>query len=168
VDNSNSTTSGSLAAHLSKLPAGFQPFDIFVQLARIVALPIIEFVPLRRRGSLVEVLLLERPADDKFWPSMLHTPGTVIRATDDSLENAFRRIIEDELASTAVGKPVFVQNKLIKSLRGTEVSQIYWLEVTGQPSVGMFYNVAELPTNMLAPQREFIGKSVSNYLEHHG
>lgn len=156
-----------LVRSLSKLQAGFLPYDVFIQVARLVALPIIEFVPLRHHEGQVEVLLLERGPDDPIWPNTLHTPGTVIRATDTEkkIYLAFRRILVDELKGTEVSNPQYVGSILHKSRRGAEHAQIYWVEVTGLPKAGQFYPVDALPDNLIQSQLRFILEAVRSYQE---
>src|SRR5580704_17304344 len=67
---------------LKKLEPGFQPYPIFEQIARIVVLPIVELIPLRMHNGTLQVLLIQRAADDEYWPNLWHTPGTVVRSTD--------------------------------------------------------------------------------------
>lgn len=148
---------------LAKAQPGYLPPPIFHQITRLVATPIVEVVPLRtHEGNKVEVLLLERPSDDPVWPNMLHTPGTVIRATD-SLESALRRILEDELGGIAISDPQFVDNIIHHSGRGLEVSQIYWVEVADSKSAEQFYDISELPNTLVESQRDFISQAVKNY-----
>jgi len=156
------------AALLKQLEPGFLPYPIFEQIARLVTLPIIEFIPLRFHDGQVEVLLIERPADDPFWPGLLHTPGTVIRATDlhrPEADNdvAFQRILHDELKDTAIGQPHYVGSLFHQSKRGTEQAQLYWVEVTGEPQIGKFYRVAELPASLIDSQVTFINAAALNY-----
>lgn len=151
---------------LSKLEPGFLPFDIFHEVARLVALPIIEVVPLRRaaQGG-IEVLLLAREADDPAWPGMLHVPGTVVRASDTmgSFDDALKRILVDELAGISSSPPVFVKNIVHKQARGVEVSQIFWVEVTAEPAVGRFYNAEALPKTLVETQRGFIVDAIEDF-----
>ncbi len=120
---------------LSQLKPGFLPYNIFVQLARLVVMPIIEFVPLRSRGDIIEVLLLKRSKYDDIWPGEVHAPGTVIRATDNQGEiyKAFQRILIDELQGTTVSDGHFVGTRLHPSKRGMEHAQVFWIEVYGEP-----------------------------------
>ena len=60
-------------------------------------------VPLRLNISgNIEVLLTKREASDPVWGGMLHTPGTVMRASDQkpNNEDALSRIIDGELSDT--------------------------------------------------------------------
>lgn len=153
-----------LVSLLKDVKPGFQPFDVFIELARIVTLSIVEWVPLRLHDGKVEVLLLPRSSDDPFWPAELHTPGTVLRATDgEGYSKVYERIEQDELNGTEVSDPVFVTNILHSSKRGSEHSSIYWVEVTGEPKIGVFYDTDNLPKNLVESQRAFIASAVASY-----
>lgn len=152
---------------LRKLQPGFYPLEIFLQLARLVVLPIVEFVPLRLRDDgKVEVLLLTRESDDAIWPNQLHTPGTVIRPTDidSQMYLPFKRIVEDELNGTEISSPHYVGNLFNKSKRGVEQAQIYWVEATAEPKTGQFYPVDELPPNLVDSQPKFIEQAAQSFL----
>lgn len=154
---------------LKKLEPGFFSYDIFVQLARLVVMPIIEIVPLRMTGlGSVEVLLLSRGSDDPIWPNMVHTPGTVIRATDDEddMFGAFKRILETELGGTKISVPYFVGSIFHHSRRGAEQAQVYWVEVLESPRVGKFYSMSALPDNLIALQRGFMEQAARSYAAH--
>jgi hypothetical protein len=153
---------------LKELEPGFLPYDIFVEIARLVVLPIIEFVPLRmnKEGD-VEVLLLSRGKDDPLWPDMLHTPGTVIRPTDREGEMylAFERITKDELNATLVSRPYYVGSVFHGSKRGMEQSQVFWVEVLEEPKIGKFYSANKLPVQLIDSQQRFIEQAVKNFKE---
>lgn len=153
-----------LVTLLKKLEPGFQPFEIFLQMARLNVLPIIEFVPLRMRDGKVEVLLLDREA----WPHGLHTPGTVIRPTDIAAGNyqAFDRILKDELAGTEVSDPHYAGSTLHSSPRGGEQAQIFWVEVQGEPKAGAFYPADALPDDLIESQQKFIKLAVGDFKKH--
>ena len=153
---------------LKQLKPGFLPYPIFEQVARLVALPIVEFVPLRKGENGIEVLLIARPDDDPLWPGLLHTPGTVIRATDlneGRQENwpAFDRILNDELKGTTVGSPHYVGSILHQSKRGAEQAQLYWVEVVGMPIEGKFYEASNLPQGLIISQSIFIKACIDNF-----
>lgn len=156
---------------LSKFKPGFLPYPVFEQVARIVALPIVEFVPLRLKDGKVEVLLIPRDNNDPHWSGMVHTPGTVIRATDLNSEEgnypAFKRIIHDELKDTSIGPPHYVGSILHESKRGVEQAQLYWVEVLGEPNIGVFYSVDALPDNLIKSQENFIKEASRNFIESH-
>lgn len=151
---------------LSSLQPGVLPFRIFRELARLSVMPIIEVVPLRLNSSnKIEILLLKRESDDPIWPSQLHVPGTVIRASDSSgtYHDAFSRILEKELGGIQTSEPVFVRNLLHHSGRGMESSQIYWIEVNGEPTSGMFYDTDSLPNTIVNSQLDFIPDVIASF-----
>jgi hypothetical protein len=152
-----------VASLLSKLEPGFLPFPIFHEVTRLTATPIIEVVPLRQNEvGKVEILLLQRPSDDPIWPSQLHVPGAVIRALD-SFESAFGRIISKELNDVEATKPKFVKNIIHHSGRGMESSQVYWIEVRGNPTDGHFYDITDLPETLVKSQLDFIPAAIDDY-----
>lgn len=155
------------AALLKEFEPGFLPYPIFEQVARLVALPIVEFIPLRQHNGATEVLLIARPGDDALWPGMLHTPGTVVRATDinksSDMWEPLRRILHDELFDTECGPHHFVGSQLHASKRGAEQAQIYWIEVIGEPKIGDFFPISKLPTDLMDSQRAFITQSVQYF-----
>ena len=154
---------------LAKLEPGYLPYPVFEQVARLVALPIIEIIPLRvGQDGKIEVLLLDRGPEDPLWPNMLHTPGTVVRATDVHDKNnqdwgAFQRIFHDELADTAVSAPHYVGSMFHQSKRGSEQAQLYWVEVTEEPQKGTFYDTNNLPETLITSQVTFIGLATKNF-----
>jgi hypothetical protein len=154
---------------LKRFEPGFLPYPVFEQVARIVALPIVEFIPLRKTDAGIEVLLVARPDDDALWPGLLHTPGTVVRATDFGTDQAlwppFYRIIHEELQGTELGTPHYVGSNLNRSKRGVEQSQLYWIEVLSEPTIGTFYPVTDLPDSLMDSQRTFINEAIRNYSE---
>jgi hypothetical protein len=159
------------AALLKQFEPGFLPYPVFEQIARLIALPIIEFVPLRKNKDKIEVLLIAREADDPYWPSLLHTPGTVIRATDltrDQSSNwpAFERIIKGELMDTKVGVLHYVGSIFHESKRGAEQAQLYWIEVQGDPKIGEFYAVDDLPSHLMESQYAFITEAARHFKNH--
>lgn len=155
-----------IATLLSKLEPGFLPFDIFHQVTRLVATPIVEVVPLRlnSRGK-VEVLLLEREADDPVWPGQLHVPGTVVRATDapGSFNVPLQRVLAKELTGTKTSEPTFVKSILHHSGRGMEASQVFWVEVQNEPTSGTLYPIEALPHEIVASQLDFIPDVIAHF-----
>jgi hypothetical protein len=146
---------------LKKLEPGFLPFEIFLQITRVVVTPVIEFVPLRVQEDKVQVLLLDRDV----WPFGLHTPGTVIRATDnaDSNYQAFHRILHDELQDIKVSQPYYAGSNLHPSQRGMEQAQVFWIEVLEEPKVGEFHDVDSLPEKTMDSQIPFIKLAASSF-----
>jgi hypothetical protein len=147
-----------LLSLLEKLEPGFYPIEIFWQFARLSTMPTIEFVPFRYIGESLEVLLLPRADDDKFWPGMMHIPGCVIRP-NDTRDDVFARIMHDELLDVSLGEPTFVATHVRKTTRGNEHAEIYCAEVLGEPKVGKFYDVQSLPENIIDVYRNLIAEA---------
>jgi hypothetical protein len=155
---------------LARIPAGFLPFPVFRQVARLAVFSIVEVVPMRVRDGQVEVLLLKRGEEKQdwpeLWPGILHTPGTVIRPTDKlgSYKDAFHRILQDELHGVELaGEPEYVYNLLHHNKRGTESAQVFMAEVVGEPKAGVFYSADRLPNNIMLSQLDFIPTAVAAF-----
>lgn len=156
------------AKTLSKLRPGILPESIFLETTRLTVSSIVEIVPLRKIDNRVQVLLTQRDANDPNWPGMLHIPGTVVRPTDEegSYITAFSRIIEDELSSVQLsGEPQYVCSVLHKVARGMEDAKVFYIEVTGEPIQGVFYDVDALPDNIIDTQIDYIHSAVKNFVE---
>lgn len=157
----------SAASYLATLTPGKLPLSIFIEVARLTVTPIIELVPLRHRETGLEVLLLERPEDDPIWAGQLHTPGTVVRASDrkGSFAEAFDRLLEGELAGAErLGDPVFVTTRFHDVQRGAELAHIYTVELAESGEAGSFYPVKALPSRLVASQKEFILEAAAHVL----
>jgi hypothetical protein len=155
-----------VAGALSNLQPGVLPFDIFHAIARLMVMPIIEVVPLRRGPEgRVEILLLKREANDPVWPRQLHVPGTVVRASDEagSFRDALTRVLEGELKQVEVGEPVLVKNILHHSGRGMEASQVFWVEVRGEAGKREFYDAEHLPDTIVKSQLDFIPDAIAHF-----
>ncbi len=145
-----------IAALLRKLEPGFLPLELFLQFTRLMVSSIIEVVPLRLVGTDAEVLLLPRDGNDPVWGGLLHTPGTVLRPTDASLETALQRLLDEELPGISSSQAVFVEHRLHTQDRGRELSLVYWVEVQTSIADGTFSSVSALPTKLVSTQRPFI------------
>ncbi|MEI6477531.1 MAG: hypothetical protein WCO52_00900 [bacterium] len=155
-----------LTSLLSQLEPGKLPLPVFMEMARLTTVPIIEIVPLRYGSeSGIEVLMLVREESDPLWAGMLHTPGTVIRAYDEpgSYKGAFDRILKEELGGTLTTEPVLLKTVLRKVQRGTELASIYYVEVTGEPIQGTFYPLEPFPDNVVESQIGFIHEAAKAY-----
>jgi len=155
-----------LAELLSQLRPGFLPQPVFIEVARLTVTPVVEVVPLRSARFGPQVLLLERDQKDPTWPGMLHTPGSVVRATDreGSYTDALSRILLDELHAIATkSNPRFVGNFLHKVRRGMESAIVYYVEIAGEPRTGDFYDISSLPPNVVDTQLGFIEAAAETF-----
>jgi hypothetical protein len=126
---------------------------------------IIELVPLRTAGGHTEVLLTQREADDPLWPSQWHTPGNVIRPTDDAdtHKDTFSRLFAEELdGAKPAGLPVYVGTMHMNIERGYNNAMIYWTELAHAP-VGRWFDVRKLPETYMKLQRPFLDAAVAHY-----
>jgi hypothetical protein len=152
---------------LAKLRPGFLPFPLFQEFARLMVLPIVELVPLRKSmNGDIEILLLPRDDTDPIWPDQLHVPGTVVRATDNTVAECLNRLVLGELIDGSYSIPTFATNILHDSGRGKESSQVYWVEVTKEPTIGSFYPYRNLPSRVVQSQLDFLSLAVEHYEKH--
>jgi len=151
-----------VASELKKIPQGLIPLPIFNEIARLAALTAIEFIPFRKNNDAVEVLLFRRSLDDSFWPSLLHTPGTILRASDTTFDDAYNRLFKDELNC----KPLaikFIGNELILNERGRVLLFKYIVDVTDIQTDGEFHDTKSLPDDVLAQHKEMILAAVGHF-----
>lgn len=144
------------ASLLRRLPKGFLPYDIFIQVARLVTTPTMEVAPIRMREGKLEIYLTKRSPHDLHWPSSWHIPGTVIRSTDDegNFTSGFKRVLDDELgpAFQYVSDPQLVYTKFWDVLRGRELDMVHyiWVEVNETtPINGAFFQRENIPESTI-------------------
>jgi ADP-ribose pyrophosphatase YjhB (NUDIX family) len=149
---------------LGRLEPGFMPFPLFLQIYRLTPSPSLEFIPFRRdkQGSL-EVLLLQRPADDPIWPGEWHNPGRVLRA-GETFESATASLLHEELQAATISLgPTLVTNLIHQSRRGTEASLIYWIELVEPVPCGTFWPLNALPENVITSEIAVIRTAADHY-----
>ena len=151
-----------VASELKSLPQGLIPLPIFNEIARLAALTAIEFIPFRKNDESVEVLLFRRPADDSFWPGLLHTPGTILRSSDTSFDDAYTRLFNDELKCKPLSVK-FIDNELILNERGRVLLFKYLVDVTNIATGGDFYDVTALPDDVLPQHRDMMLEAVKQF-----
>jgi hypothetical protein len=156
------------ASILARLGPGFLPFDIFSQVARLCVMPILELVPLRRNhAGQLEILLFKRPGNDPHWANGLHTPGTVIRATDvgHELDAALIRLYDEDLTFRPKVEPIFVGTMFYKAARGSEFSTISYIDLSGMETpAGTWHLYDQLPGDAIPIQRDFIARAVQMFI----
>jgi hypothetical protein len=163
---------------LRGLEEGRQPYELFLEIARLAVMGSVEMVPLRTTAAgKTEVLLTQRPEND-VWAEQWHVPGTIMLPTDKvesshDYDDAFGRIFGDngELKSgvKVIGKPVYVDSERRKTRRGDEFAAIHYAEVTGEPTIGRFFDAEAFPDNVPEPgvihhHVEFIQEAVARYM----
>lgn len=64
---------------------------------------------------------------------------------------------------TKISRPMYVGSIFHESKRGAEQAQLYWVEVEGEPMVGSFYPINNLPTDLMESQRLFIQQAAQHF-----
>lgn len=152
-----------LVSLLNRSTPGDLPPDVFEAVGRIAVYPAIEFIPLRKVDGRIEVLLFQRPVDDIVWPSMWHTPGTILRPTDVRYEDAFARLINDELAGTEINPPIFMGAELSSNARGRCLLLEHLVVIKGEPRAGRFFPVDGLPASFIGDQRASLDRAIDKF-----
>lgn len=140
----------------------------------------IETVFLKRdnRGH-VNVLLTKRPPNDAYYPNQWHSPGTMLRGADvpketktnpdvpkfDGYKEAFDRLVEGELKLQFRGEPKQVKSFLHFTPRGPENALIFLCELDGEPKVGRFFDIMELPPDLIEHHHRIIYTAVKAFEE---
>lgn len=155
---------------LSKLEPGKLPFPIFMEFARIAAIPIVELVPLRHSSGKIEALFIEREASDPIWGGLLHTPGTVVTSSDFELgiDGILNRLVERELPGIEFISPFHhVETVVHKVKRGTECAAVYYAQVSPEieSKIGEWHDVTKLPDSVVDTQRSFIRTAAEKFNE---
>jgi len=153
-----------VATALKEYKPGFLPEPLFVSIAHLAVLTAIEFIPLRKTpDGTIQVLLFQRPATDPIWPSMLHTPGTIVRPSDATLDDGFRRLYKDELSNITAVTPIFTGFNLVHYKRGSAVTLEHIVLLDQEPAGGTFYDVDNLPTTFIEEQRVMVQRAVTKF-----
>ncbi|HEU4984393.1 MAG TPA: NUDIX hydrolase [Nitrososphaera sp.] len=146
---------------LAKLQPGYLPQRLFDEVNRLHVSSTIVIVPLRRAQTGLEVLLIKRGfgPTDPVWPGHWHLPGTMLRPNDKEgdYSDAFQRILQGELKNTATsGEQQFILTAFTETKRGREHTQLYWIEIVGEPAEGEFFPVDQLPSPIIEHEKAYI------------
>ncbi len=150
---------------LKKLEPGLLPEPIFIALSRLVVMVAVEFLVLRKTDAGVEILLTQRPDDDPIWPSKWHSPGTIIRPTDSSLQSCFDRLYKDELGGMDPLSPRPVGISYGTGDRGTGLTMEYVLDASDiDVPTGRFFSLHTLPENCIQEQLPMWKRAISSFV----
>ncbi|MDB4978422.1 MAG: hypothetical protein JWM56_608 [Candidatus Peribacteria bacterium] len=163
-----------LVGLLEKLGPSTMPVSVFNALAAKVVLTGIELIILRRHAGWVEVLLLQRPADDPHWPGQWHIPGTILRNSDapevlnaeGSYRPALLRIQTGEL-KVRVTNPRPVGSYFHRAERGVVNSLLFIGKADDNGEEGSYFPVDELPDDIIGCHRPMIELAVEAYNSQH-
>lgn len=153
-----------VAHALNNLDPHFLPEEIFYAISRLVVTVTIELVPYVQKEGGTYLLLLKRPSSDPFWPSLLHTPGTVARPTDPTLpQTQLERIFKDELTMEPyLSSVAFCSTAFFSHKRGTSFSLVFTAPLPHAP-IGELYPIDQLPyDNMVQEQLPFIKEALKH------
>ncbi len=141
----------SVAAQLDRLAPGHLPQRMFEAVARLVVTPTLVAVPVFRRAGRTRVVLTRRAADDRHYAGLLHPPGTVLLATDQSLDAAFDRLFDAELAGLGrASAPVLVAPVFDRIARGQELALVHYVEVHDPAGQWPCFAAEALPDDVIA------------------
>ena len=149
---------------LERLQPGYLPQTIFHAIARLVVTPTFVVIPLFHHGKKILVHLTRRDSDDPHYANLLHPPGTVLRATDESLSAAYERLAQTELRGMRlIGSPVFVDIFYEQIKRGREISLVHWIALEFEDDREGFYDCAALPADIVPTDITRIEKAVHHF-----
>jgi len=96
---------------------------------------------------------------------MLHTPGTILRSTDSSLDEASSRLLKDEfgILDPEYVTVTFISYDLDHGTRGTGLTLEHLIEINVEVSVGEYYNVESLPEDFIEGQRAMLERAVIKF-----
>ncbi len=157
------------ASVLSRLPERRLPLPIFKEICKKVVLTAFEVVSLRTSSDgQTQVLLSQRPDSDLWYPGEMHSPGVMLIPSDKDDENfvtALERLKVTELEGLQTSQPMFVANKILNTKRGVENANIHWMRVSGEPTHGKFYDIDNLPDNLINHHKVIIKTAYDNFLK---
>lgn len=151
---------------LERLEPGLLPFDIFNQIARLIATATVVIVPfIHEPEDKLKVLLTKREHDDPYYPNLYHPIGTVIRASDKTIDETFERLLSKELKTSVFQEsPVFVGYVFDQIVRGKEISLIHWIELKEKPMIGDLFDAGNLPENIIPTDIPRIKMAIEHFL----
>lgn len=125
----------------------------------------IETVVLREHARNTQVLLTERSVNDVHYAGQMHSPGSMLRASDQpgSYADAFNRVQRSELKVTFCKEPEFVGNLFQYTERGPENGVVVICETKDEPAKGNFCDVDKLPANLIHHHYPIIDLAVSRF-----
>ncbi len=96
---------------------------------------------------------------------MLNIPGTVIRASDESMSAVFKRLVALEISDAIIRQgPVFVGNVFDQIVRGKEISLIHWVELEDSTELERLFDVEALPADVVPTDRARIAMAADHCL----
>jgi hypothetical protein len=144
------------------------PKEVFSEVLKTIPTVALEVVPIYEdENGELKVFLTKRSSDDKFWPNMWHSPGTMVINIDangtGNFGHAWDRLKKNEFMDEGLGDPVAVSQKLLKTKRGNEVSLIHYINVPNDLKGGEYFSIDNLPDNLVNHHLIIIGEALDAY-----
>lgn len=140
-----------LATELNNLEPGHLPKALFEAFARLVVTPTFVVIPLFRRNNCTRVFLTRRDDDDAHYAGLLHPPGKIMLASDESLKAVFKRLVSSELGILKqVSSPIFVAPFFEQIKRGREISLVHYSTITDPGDEVATFNCSALPVDVIS------------------
>lgn len=157
---------------ISRLQKGLLPLELFHAVAAKTVTPTVDLVPVRRgKDGEPELLLVQRPADDPYWPNEWHVTGAMIRAFDkegaDFLD-AKKRVLEGELHGTIrmINEPQYIGAKFWDVARGRELEHVFYFETDAKDEdvvEGKFFTENNLPELTISHHKILIPEIIAAF-----
>jgi hypothetical protein len=127
----------------------------------------IETVVLERNGNGVKVLLTERGPEDVFYPRKLHSPGSMSRRSDkdENFAEAIIRVQNGEISAGFVEQTQPIKTLALDTLRGPETAVIHVCRIKDKPAAGEFFDVTNLPENLIQHHHRIIEVAAKYFRE---
>ncbi len=139
--------------------------EFYNAIAAKFCLTAIETVVLRRHGGAIQVLLTRRAVNDPHWASLYHSPGSMVRASDNSFEDAFGRVQNGELGTKFLSPPVCAETFIHNHARGKEIAVVFVCEIADEPPGAKFFDINELPPDIIPQHHRVIMAAVKKFIE---
>jgi hypothetical protein len=134
---------------LNKLSPGFLPKEVFEAVARLVVTPTLVVFPYMKTEDGIKVCLKRRGKDVSGDAGLIHPTGTIILATDNSLEDTYKRLLKEELSDVnVVGEPKLCEVVFTELKRGKEISLLHYVEIDSATPEDL-YNPENLPSDVV-------------------
>jgi len=148
---------------LSKLSPGFLPKKMFEAIARIVVTPTFVVIPFMKTKNGTKVCLKRRDENASGDTNLLHPTGTIILATDNTLDDTYRRLVKDELSDiNIISEPILCEIVFAEILRGKEIALLHYAEIDSASPEDL-YDPKNLPSDVVKTDIERIESAYKKF-----
>jgi hypothetical protein len=153
-------TAEEVTEYLESLEPGKMPENVWLQGLRLNAAVTFEAIPYRITDGKIQIYMLKRPATDPLFSNMFHTPGTMCRGNDNTLDDAFNRLKTDELSELKIDRPEQIETFYRVSPRGKEAVFMHLVKVFEGGNPENWYDADNIPQNTVQVHVDMIKKCV--------